>query len=406
MQGFFEEIALCLDKIRKKEYNKADMRENFPFSDKQEGFMDSPRNKKIIQTSVVAIGVNLLLVLFKMGVGVIAGSIAVILDALNNLSDALSSVITIVGTKLSAKAPDKKHPYGYGRIEYITSVAIAVIVLAGGALAMKESIDKIITPQAADYTVVSLVIISAAIVVKIALGLYVKGVGKKINAPSLVASGTDAFFDAVLSAGTLAAALISYFFGISLEGVIGAVISVFFIKTGIQMLIEALHTVIGTRTDPELSTKLKEKINSFEEVNGTYDLALHYYGPSRIIGSAHVEVRDDMTAREIHELTRRIVIAVATEYGVLLTIGVYASNDRDPALAEMKEKTREVIARRPEILQMHGFYVNTVEKSVMFDIIVDFKADAEKARESVREELNGLYPDYRFDIILDSDFSD
>ena len=368
--------------------------------------MDSPRNKKIIQTSVIAIGVNLLLVLFKMGVGVIAGSIAVILDALNNLSDALSSVITIVGTKLSAKAPDKKHPYGYGRIEYITSVAIAVIVLAGGALAMKESIEKIITPQAADYTVVSLVIISVAIVVKIVLGLYVKGVGKKINAPSLVASGTDAFFDAVLSAGTLAAALISYFFGISLEGVIGAVISVFFIKTGIQMLIEALHTVIGTRTDPELSTKLKEKINSFEEVNGTYDLALHYYGPSRIIGSAHVEVRDDMTAREIHELTRRIVIAVAAEYGVLLTIGVYASNDRDPALAEMKEKTREVIARRPEILQMHGFYVNTVEKSVMFDIIVDFKADAEKTRDGVKEELAALYPDYRFDIILDSDFSD
>ena len=133
--------------------------------------MDSPRNKKIIQTSVIAIGVNLLLVLFKMGVGVIAGSIAVILDALNNLSDALSSVITIVGTKLSAKAPDKKHPYGYGRIEYITSVAIAVIVLAGGALAMKESIEKIISPQAADYTVVSLVIISVAIVVKIVLGL-------------------------------------------------------------------------------------------------------------------------------------------------------------------------------------------------------------------------------------------
>ena len=368
--------------------------------------METSRNKTIIKTSVIAIGVNLLLVLFKMSVGLIANSIAIILDALNNLSDALSSVITIVGTKLSSKRPDKKHPYGHGRVEYITSVAIAVIVLIGGAAAMKESIEKIISPTAASYSIYSIIIVCAAIVVKIVLGIYVKGVGKKINSPTLVASGTDAFFDAVLSAGTLAAALISIFFGISLEGVIGAVIAVFFIKTGIQMLIEALNTIIGTRTDPELSAKLKEKINSFGGVNGTYDLTLHYYGPANIIGSAHIEVRDDMTAKEIHALTRSIVVAVAHEYGVLLTIGVYASNESDPSAAEMKEKTLSVIAGHPEILQLHGFFVNQEQKSVMFDIIVDFGVDVEKVRDSVRKELTDTYPDYRFDIVLDTDYSD
>ena len=152
------------------------------------------RNKKIIQTSVIGIASNLVLILFKMGVGLVAHSIAIILDAINNLGDVLSMVITIIGTKLASKAPDKKHPYGYGRIEYISSILISFIILAAGLISVRESVTKIVNPEPAEYTYVSLIIIAAAVVGKFLSGRYIKSVGEKINAQSLVASGSDAFF--------------------------------------------------------------------------------------------------------------------------------------------------------------------------------------------------------------------
>ena len=161
------------------------------------------RNKKIVQTSILGIAVNILLVIFKAAIGFIANSIAIILDAVNNLSDALSSIITIIGTKLSEKAPDKKHPYGHGRIEYFTSIIIAILVLAAGVTALKESVEKIINPEVANYSIASLIIVGVAVAVKFFFGRYVKKVGEKLNSQSLVASGTDALMDSILSLSTL-----------------------------------------------------------------------------------------------------------------------------------------------------------------------------------------------------------
>ena len=368
--------------------------------------MSNERNRTIIKTSAIGIAANLVLVGFKMTVGLIANSIAIILDAVNNLSDALSSLITIIGAKLSGKAPDKKHPYGHGRIEYIASMIVAFIVLAAGVAAIRESILKIITPQKADYDYLSVIIMSVAVVVKIVMGLYMRKVGKRIDAQALVASGTDAFFDAVLSVGTLIAIAVSMIWHISIEGIIGLVISAIIIKAGVDILIEVFNTIIGTRADEDLVRRLKETINSFDGVNGTYDLTLHNYGPARIIGSAHVEVRDDMTAREIHDLTRRIVLAVATKHGVLMTIGIYAANDSTEKFAEMKRTAEEAVAAHKEILQMHGFYVNEELKIVMFDVIVDFGANAEAIRSDLVARMTEKYPEYRTDVVLDTDFSD
>lgn len=364
------------------------------------------RSKKIIRTSFVGIAVNVVLVIFKMTVGLIAGSIAVILDAVNNLSDALSSVITIIGTKLAGKAPDKKHPYGHGRIEYLTSVLIAVIILIAGLTSIKESVEKILDPTAASYSVISLIIISVAVVAKILCGTYVKKVGKEINSGSLIASGSDAFFDAVLSFATLVAAVISMVWGIGLEGWLGAVISIFIIKAGIEMLIETLNTIIGVRADKELTESLKEQICSYEGVYGAYDLTLHNYGPTKIIGSVHIEVPDDMTARDIHKLTRRISVEVFAKYGIILSVGIYALNNSSDELANMRACVEETVKSHSEVLQMHGFYVDEENGSVMFDIIVDFEADAAKIRDEIISELSEKYPNYRFDIILDSDFSE
>ena len=368
--------------------------------------IQADRSRQIVRVSFVGIGANLVLVAFKAAVGLITGSIAVILDAVNNLSDALSSLITIVGTKLANRPPDKKHPYGYGRIEYITSVIIAVIVIAAGVTSFRESFEKILHPSMAEYTPISLIIIGAAVAVKLALGQYVKRAGKRLNSESLVASGTDAFFDAIISLSTLAAAAVSMIWEVSVEGYLGAVISLVIVKAGVEILLESLNSIIGTRADTELSTRLKERICAFPEVRGAYDLILHRYGPEKTIGSVHVEVSDSLTARELHRLTRRITMAVYLEYGIILTVGIYAANDSEGDSAAIRADVDALAAARPEILQTHGFYVEPETRHVSVDVIVAFGADAPAIRQELIAALSEKYPDHTFDVLLDSDFSD
>ena len=364
------------------------------------------RTQKIVRTSIVGIVMNLILVAFKMVVGLVSGSIAVILDAVNNLSDALSSIITIVGTKLAGRRPDKKHPYGYGRIEYLTGMLIAVIVLFAGLTSLKESVEKVIHPEAASYTPIMLVIIVVGIAAKFLTGRYVKSVGESINSQALVASGSDAYFDAVLSFGTLIAAGASMLWGLKLEGILGAVISVIIIKAGVEMLLETLNSITGERADPEQTKALREKVESYEGVLGAYDLVMHNYGPTSTIASIHIEVPDEMTAREIHKLTRTIAVDVYAAFGVILTVGIYAANDSDQRSGFLHENVERIVKQYPEILQLHGFYVDHEQKRVMFDLIVDFAADADAILQKVLAEVTPLQPDYRFDVILDSDFSD
>lgn len=364
------------------------------------------RNKVIVRTSIVGIVVNVILVGFKAAVGFIAGSISVILDAVNNLGDALSSIITIVGTKLAGRRPDKKHPYGYGRVEYLTAAVVAVIVLLAGVTSLRESVEKILEPEAPNYSIVSLVIIAVGVVVKFLTGRYVKSVGQRINAQSLVASGSDAFFDSILSFATLIGAALSLFWGLNLEGWLGTLISVFILKAGVEMLLEPLNAIIGTRADPELSEKLKEAVNSFPEVRGAYDLTLHNYGPTEIIGSVHVEVPDDMTAREIHRLTREISLKVYRELSIILTVGVYASNSGGEELSQLRGTLEETLSQYPQVLQMHGFYVDSEQKLITFDLVVDFDADGRQTAADVCAAMKARYPEYTFAAILDTDYSD
>ena len=364
------------------------------------------RDKKIIRTSVLGIGVNVVLVVFKALVGFLANSIAVIMDAINNLTDALSSVITIIGTKLSGKKPDKKHPYGHGRVEYITSIIIAFIVLAAGVSAIYQSVLKIITPEKADYKYYSIIVISVAVVVKFVFGAYVKKVGKSLNSSSLVASGTDAFMDAILSFSTLVAALISMLCGVDPEGWFGALIGLFILKSGVEILTEPLSSIIGKRADGDLTERLKKTVLSFDGVNGVYDMTLHNYGPTRIIGSVHIEVDDEMTARDIHKLSRNISVCVYQEFGIILTVGVYASGNTSEKANAIKTELERIIAETPSVLQMHAFFFDEEQKSVSFDLIVSFDADAEEVRNKIVKDISALYPDYSYFVILDTDFSD
>ena len=364
------------------------------------------RSKKIVRTSLVGIGANLVLVVFKLVVGIAANSIAVILDAVNNLSDALSSLITILGTRLAGRKPDREHPFGHGRIEYLTGMLIAVLVLFAGFSSLKESVEALLHPEETSYTALSLVVIAAAVFVKLLMGRYVTKVGEELHSQALIASGSDASFDALLSVGTLLAAAASLLWGLRLEGWIGAVISGFIIKAGVEMLRDAVSSITGERPDPELSEKLREAVCRYEGVHGAYDLVMHNYGPTNIIASIHIEVDDDMSARQLHRLTRQIATDVYQQFGIVLTVGVYAAGNSDAHTQAMRAELEAILEEYPEVLQMHGFFVDEERKRVMFDLILDFSADTEALLPTLRERLKQTWPDYRCDVVLDTDFSD
>ncbi|MBQ5491653.1 MAG: cation transporter [Treponema sp.] len=368
---------------------------------------EKEREKIIVKTSVMGILTNVLLVCFKMTVGLISNSIAVILDAINNLSDALSSVVTIVGAKLAGKAPDKKHPLGYGRIEYLTSMIVSAIVLYAGITSAVESVKKIIHPEKAEYSFVSVVIIAVAVIVKLLLGTFVKKRGKKVNSGALVASGSDALFDAILSTSVLASALIYMFFGISLEAFVGVVISLFIVKAGVEMLVETLDDILGKRADKELVLKIKKLIAEEKEVRGAFDLVINNYGPNKNIASVHVELPDTMTVEEVDSLTRRLEEKIYRETAVILTgVGVYSYNTKNDEAAAIRNNVAKIVSAHDYVLQMHGFYLDMKNKTMRFDAVLSFSVSFKDAMETLKKEIKAAYPDYEITITTDIDVSD
>ena len=370
--------------------------------------MKDSREKVVVKTSIISIISNIFLAGFKAFVGLLANSIAIISDAVNNLSDALSSIITIVGTKLAGKAPDKKHPYGYGRIEYMTSFVVSAIVLYAGITAFVESVKKIIHPEVSDYSMLTLVILIAGIIVKFVLGIYVKQKGKEVNSDSLVASGSDAFNDAILSISVLSSAVIYMLFNISLEAYVGVLLAAFIIKAGLELIKESVDNILGVRVESSLAKSIKKDISQEKDVQGAYDLVLNDYGPDKYIGSIHIEVADTLSVSEVDKISRRITNMIEEKYGILLhTIGIYSVNTKDKKISEAKKEITKIVFKNKGILQMHGFYFNEKEKIISFDIIIDFKvSNKEEIYKKIYEEVQNKYKGYKINIKLDIDISD
>lgn len=365
------------------------------------------RDKVIVRTSIVGIAANFLLAGMKAVVGMLSNSIAVLLDAVNNLSDALSSVITILGAKLSARKPDRNHPLGHGRIEYMSALIISFIVLYAGATSAVESVKKIFEPENADYSVMHLVLIGSAVVVKILLGSFFKRQGRKVNSTALVASGTDATFDAILSTSVFVSALVFMLTGLSLEAYVGVIISGFIIRSGIELLRDTLDDILGKRADSDLSKKIKEIACSEPEVYGAYDLFLNNYGPDKNYASIHVELADTMTVEQVDVLTRRIQEKVYAETGVIITgVGVYSYNTRDDEVAHIRNRVQQLVMEHEWALQIHGFHVDPQEKSMRFDVVFSFDKEPAQGVSEITAEVQKEFPGYSVVVIPDVDLTD
>lgn len=366
------------------------------------------REKIIVKTGIIGIIANVFLASFKAIIGIAIHSTAMVLDAVNNFSDVLSSVVTIIGTKIASKKPDYKHPLGHGRVEYLAQMIIAALILYAGITAFWESVQKIIHPVEAEHSAVSLTIISVAIVVKIVLGIFVKGQGKKVKSDLLISSGTDALFDAILSTAVLISAIILLIFKFNIEAYVSVIISVFILKAGYEIIKEAVDDMVGHRVEAEYTKKVKESVLSFDEVYGAYDLVLHNYGPDKYLGSLHIEVDDNMTADKIDALTRSITAKVFQDTGIFITaIGLYSRNSSNEKLMKLRNDITRLVVDHKHIKQIHGFYVDEENKRITFDVVVDF---AEQNREGLIEHIKGdvkkELPEYEIIVALDSDISD
>ena len=354
----------------------------------------------------MGVGANVLLAAFKAVVGAVAGSVAIVMDAVNNLSDALSSVITIIGAKLSQKPADLEHPFGHGRIEYFSAIIIAVIVLAAGCSSLFESVRKLIHPTLPSYTTITLIVIIVAIVVKLALGTYVGRQGRRLQSDALVASGADALFDAIITFSTLVSAVVMLLWDVSLDGLLGVLISCLIIKAGLEMLSSPINQLLGSRVSPELVAAIKQEVMSFPEVHGVYDIILHSYGPELLIGSLHISVLDTLSAHDIHKLTRRISERLAETRNIITTVGVYAIATGSNKHADIQSQVLQTLARHKDILQVHGFCYFDDEHRVSVDVVPDISVtDEARFAEQLMAELQPLLPDDRITVVIDHNFT-
>lgn len=364
------------------------------------------RSNRIVRTSAIGIAANILLATFKATVGLLAGSVAIVMDAVNNLSDALSSVITIIGAKLSIRPADRKHPFGHGRIEYFSAIIIAVIVLMAGTTSLIESVKKIITPTLPHYTTSTLLVIIVAIVVKLLLGRYVKKQGERLKSDALTASGSDALFDAIITLSTLLSAGIMLLWGISLDGILGTLISLVIIKAGIEMLASPVNELLGARLPQQLVSDLKREVMAYPEVHGVYDITLHNYGPEVLIGSLHISVDDTLDAYRIHGLTRKIADDIFQRHGVILTIGIYAVSTGDNKRTALQNIVIETLGKHDGIVQIHGFYYYEDENRLSVDVVPDIAIHDEQAfRQQLTDTLKAKLPDVAVSIVIDHNYS-
>ena len=364
---------------------------------------DQARTQGITRAGLTGIAVNLLLSAFKTVAGIASGSVSIVLDAVNNLTDAISSVVTIAGIRLARKKPDEKHPFGHGRIEYFSAILVSGIILAAGVTSLYESVQKIVHPEFPVYSAASVIVMSTAVLVKILLGRYDRKQGSKFHSAALIAAGMDAVSDALISASALTGIAVMLLFQVSLDGWIGAVIALYILKTGWKMLSESVSSVLGNRPDSEVSRAIRSTICEHDPVYGAYDLILHDYGPDYAIGSVRIEIPSTMNADQIHRLTQHIAAEVQEKYHVILTIGIYAIDEKHQPLRKMIHQTA---MEHEGVLGTHAIYIDDEEKYITIDVITDFNADRPALQEDLEGHIAEYLPGYRADIHFENSFSD
>lgn len=362
-----------------------------------------------VLTSVVGILCNVLLFAGKLAVGMVMRSVSVMADAFNNLSDAASSVIGFVGVKMAGKPADREHPFGHGRIEYIAALVVAFLVIQVGLTFFKSSLDKIRHPEDLSFDLVSMLILTASVAVKLWLGRFNKALGKRINSSVMQAAAADALGDVVTTLATMGSILFFHFTQINIDGFVGLLVSLVVIWAGIGIARDTLEPLIGQPVDPKLYREISEFVESYDGILGSHDLIVHNYGPTRSLASIHAEVPNDVDIETSHEIIDRIERDAARKLGIFLVIHMDPVAVRDERVTELKEQVTAELKKIDERLSLHDFRIVDGEQQInlIFDVVVPHSysdKDMTQLHLDIVEKVSGLDPRYQCVVTLENGY--
>ena len=320
----------------------------------------------------VGIFLNLLLSLGKFFAGVVTGSIAVTADAFNNLSDAGSSVVTLVGFKLAGQKADDGHPFGHGRIEYLAGLLVSLLILMVGVELGKTSIEKIIQPEEVAFSILSVGILVCSILIKLWMSLFNRKLGKRIHSAAMQATATDSLSDVVATSAVLAGTLIGHFAHVSIDGWIGVVVAVFILRAGWGAAKDTLNPLLGTAPDPELVKAIQQLVLSHEQVVGMHDLVIHDYGPGRRMCSFHAEVPEGDDIMEAHDAIDHIEREIQEKFGIETTAHMDPIATGDSEVARLREQVSELVREIDPDMSIHDFRLTRGPRhsNLIFDVVV------------------------------------
>ena len=362
-----------------------------------------------VLTSVVGILCNVLLFAGKLAVGMVMRSVSVMADAFNNLSDAASSVIGFVGVKMAGKPADREHPFGHGRIEYIAALVVAFLVIQVGLTFFKSSLDKIRHPEDLSFDLVSMLILTASVAVKLWLGRFNKALGKRINSSVMQAAAADALGDVVTTLATMGSILFFHFTQINIDGFVGLLVSLVVMWAGIGIARDTLEPLIGQPVDPKLYREISEFVESYDGILGSHDLIVHNYGPTRSLASIHAEVPNDVDIETSHEIIDRIERDAARKLGIFLVIHMDPVAVRDERVTELKEQVTAELKKIDERLSLHDFRIVDGEQQInlIFDVVVPHSysdKDMTQLHLDIVEKVSGLDPRYQCVVTLENGY--
>lgn len=363
------------------------------------------REGTVVTVSGLNILVNLIFAAIKVVIGLAVSSIAIVSEGVNNATDSATSLITIVGTKLSAKHPTEKHPFGFGRIEYLTSLLISVLILFTGAELMESSVKRIFAPQEMSISYVTMAIIAVSALVKLALGLYTIKEGRRVDSSSLVALGTECRSDSVVSVITLVTALVFLVFHVSLDAYAGIIMSLIVLKAGFEVLKETLSDILGQAGEKELAQELYRIIRAEPLVLNAADMMLHNYGPDAYSGSVNVEIDHSKTVGEVYAALHELQLRIMHEKHITMVFGIYAV-DRDHAqIRQLREQVAAFVREQKHVTSYHALYIHPNGKDLYVDLVVDYDlADWEALRKEFTAYMAELYPDKHLELVIETNY--
>ncbi len=359
--------------------------------------------------SVAGILTNILLAILKYVAGMLSGSISVTADAINNLSDAGASIISFIGVKLSSKPADKGHPYGHGRVEYISALAVAFLVLLMGIELFKSSVDKIINPVPVKFSVISLCILIFSILAKLWLGFFNKKLGEKINSAPMMAVMKDCFSDCLATGVAAVAIIVSAFSNINIDGYLGVIVACFIFMAGFNILKDTMADLLGKPAEKEFVEEITNKILSYDKIVGVHDMIIHDYGPGRKFASAHAEVPSNENIMEIHDVIDLVERDILNEYGMIISIHMDPIVTDDEKINALRQMTSSLVSEISEEMSIHDFRVvdGPSHTNLIFDLIVPHKYDLsnDEVRNEIENKLSKINERYFAVITIEHSFN-